>query len=268
MVAANVPDLHHFRGSFAGKDIIPLWKDSSATQSNITRGLLEALSGTLGMHISPEDLFAYCYAVLSAPNYTDRFSEDLAVPGPRIPLTKNSALFARAVQLGRRLVALHTFGERFVPTTIRQGKARIEKAIDPSPTPEYFDYKEATATLNIGDGEVRPVLREVWEFSVSGYKVVQRWLDFRMAKGAGKHSSDLDKIRPTSWPPEWTTELLDLLWVLEATVALWPEANEILDETVTGICLDTNELPSPSQEEQKPPRMPTAAMEQGSLFEG
>lgn len=268
MVAANVPDLHHFRGSFGGKDIVPLWKDSSATQPNITRRLLEALSATLDIPVRPEDLFAYCYAVLSAPNYTDRFSEDLAVPGPRIPLTKNSVLFARAVELGRRLVALHTFGERFVPTAIPQGKARIERAINPSPMPERFHYREATTTLCIGDGEVGPVSKEVWDFSVSGYKVLPRWLDFRMAKGAGKRTSELDRIRPTSWPPEWTTELLDLLWVLEATVTLWPEANEILNEIVTGICLGTNELPSPSQEEQQPPRVPTAATEQGFLFEG
>jgi len=234
----------------------------------MTAGLLKALRGALGIHISPEDLLAYCYAVLSAPDYTDKFSEDLAVPGPRIPLTKDTALFARTVQLGRHLVALHTFGQRFVPTTIPQGKARIGKAINPSPMPEHFAYKETTSTLDIGDGEVRPVPREVWEFSLSGYKVLQRWLDFRMAKGAGKQSSDLDKIRPTSWPPEWTTELLELLWVLEATATVWPEANEILNEIVKGQCFDASELPTPSQEEKSPPKMPKTAAEQGALPEG
>ena len=267
VVTALVPDLDHFCGR-GGKDVIPLWRDSLASHPNLTAGLLEALSDTLGIPVRPEDFFAYCYAILSAPDYTDRFSEDLAVPGPRIPLTKDAGLFDRAVRLGRRLVALHTFGDRFVPSTIPQGKARIEKTISPSPMPERFGYREATATLCIGDGEVRPVSQDVWEFSVSGYKVLQRWLDFRMAKGAGRRTSELDKIRPTSWPPEWTSELLDLLWVLESTVGHWPEANEILNEIVAGICFDVSGVPAPSPEEQQPPKTPTATPEQGSLLEG
>jgi hypothetical protein len=266
-VTALVPDLHHFNGR-GGKDVIPLWRDSLATQPNVTAGLLGALSDTLRIPVSPADLFAYCYAILNAPDYADEFSEDLAVPGPRIPLTRNTALFARAIELGGRLVALHTFGERFVPTTIPQGSARIEKTINPSPMPEHVNYKATTATLNIGGGQVRPVLREIWEFSISGYKVLQRWLEFRMAKGAGRQSSDLDRIRPATWPPEWTTELLNLLWVLEATVTLWPEANKILSEIITGTCLDANELPSPSEDQREPPRIPTTPTEQGSLFEG
>lgn len=49
---------------------------------------------------------------------------------------------------------------------------------------------------------------EVWEFSVSGFKVLQSWLAYRMQKGAGKKSSPLDKIRPAAW--RFDEELLDL----------------------------------------------------------
>ena len=265
-VTALVPDLHHFNGR-GGKDVIPLWRDTSATQPNITVGLIEALSNTMGTTVSADSLFAYCYALLSSPEYADRFSEDLSVPGPRIPLTRDATLFTRAVALGCRLIALHTFGERFDNITIPHGKSRILKAINPSPMPERFEYKEASVTLCIGTGEVRPVSTEVWEFSVSGYAVLQRWLDFRMAKGAGKRTSDLDGIRPTSWPPQWTTELLDLIWVLEATVALWPEAGQLLNEIITGPCFEASELPTPTPEEQQPPNIPTIASEQGSFFE-
>jgi hypothetical protein len=34
-----IPDLHHFRGSFGGKDVIPLYKDAAGTAPNITAGL-------------------------------------------------------------------------------------------------------------------------------------------------------------------------------------------------------------------------------------
>lgn len=39
---ADIPDLHHFRGSFGGRDVLPLWRDSAATESNIRHGLLDA----------------------------------------------------------------------------------------------------------------------------------------------------------------------------------------------------------------------------------
>lgn len=261
-----IPDLHHYRGSFGGKDVIPLWRDAGATQPNVTRGLLDALGDVLDIPINPEDLFAYCYAVLSAPDYAERFSEDLSVPGPRLPITRDGALFARAVELGRRLVALHTFGERFDSGAVPPGNARVEKAITPTPMPERYRYDPASATLHIGTGEVCPVPKDVWEFSVSGYEVLQRWLDFRMAGGAGRRSSGLDGIRPTSWPPRWTTELLELIWVLEATVALWPALNKLQDEVVAGPCFDASELPTPTPEELQPPKLAMATPGQGTLL--
>jgi hypothetical protein len=63
-----------------------------------------------------------------------------------------------------------------------------------------------------------PVAPEVWEFEISGLKAVQSWLGYRMKKRAGKKSSPLDDIRPERWTPKMTDELLELLWVLEATL--------------------------------------------------
>ncbi len=42
-ITGDVPDLHHFRGSFGGKDVFPLWGDSAGTEPNITAGLLSIL---------------------------------------------------------------------------------------------------------------------------------------------------------------------------------------------------------------------------------
>lgn len=262
-VTSNMPDIHHFSGR-GGKDIIPLWRDCAANHPNVTAGLLEALSSPLGRKVSPEDLFAYCYAILSAPIYADKFSEDLAIPGPRVPITKNVELFTPAVKLGRRLVSLHTYGERFNPCAIPKGDARIVKAIAPSPIPDKYTYDESK--LYIGSGIVQPVTKEVWEFSVSGYKVLPRWLNYRIEGGAGKQTSDLDSIRSTSWLPEWTTELLELIWVLEATIKLLPEANRLLEQIITSPCFNTKELPIPTQEERQPPTVTTTHKIQGSLF--
>ena len=98
VVTSLLPDLHHFRGSFGGKHIIPLWRNSEATEPNITTGVLEILSNTFNDNISPEDLFAYCYGILATPKYVKEFWHELETPGPRISITKNRDLFDEVIK--------------------------------------------------------------------------------------------------------------------------------------------------------------------------
>lgn len=53
-----------------------------------------------------------------------------------------------------------------------------------------------------------------------------------MKDGAGRRSSPLDEIRPERWTPAFTEEFLELLWVLEATVAKYPALESLLDRVV------------------------------------
>ena len=260
-VSAHIPDLHHFcnRG---GKDVIPLWRDADATEPNVTAGLLQAVGEALGHPVMPADIFAYAYALLASPAYVDRFSEELTVPGPRLPLTKDPALFRRAVDIGSELIWRHTYGERFAAADRRRGSvppgsARCERPVGETPDayPEGFEYNENTQTLLVGAGRFAPVSREVWQFSVSGFSVVRAWLGYRMRDGAGRKSSPLDEIRPERWTAQFTRELLELLWVLEATVEQQPALAQLLAHVVAGPCFTATELPQPSRQECQPPRV-------------
>src|SRR6202000_1842087 len=51
-------------------------------------------------------------AISSHPGFTSRFHDDLATPGLRIPLTRDQKIFFQAVEVGRAVIWLHTFGER------------------------------------------------------------------------------------------------------------------------------------------------------------
>ena len=258
-VAANIPDLDHFRGSYGAKHVIPLWRDSDASEPNVTAGLLAKLGGELGCEVRPEDLFAYCYAVLASPHYVNRFSEELTIPGPRVPLTKDRALFRQGTTLGAELIRLHTYGERFAERGKREvfrGAARCTRPVgeERDAYPQGFDYDEWQRTLRVGVGEFGPVRPEVWQFSVSGFQVVKSWLGYRMRDGTGRRSSPLDEIRPTRWTAQFTRELLELLWVLEATVERWPKLAELLDAVVAGECFGADELPTPEAAERRAPR--------------
>ena len=244
VATAAIPDLHHFCGRGA-KDVIPLWRDAEATDPNVTRGLLEAVSAIHGAQVSAERLFAYTYGILSQPEYIRRFWDELELPPPRLPITKRSDVFVRVADHGERLLHLHTY--RSVP----QGEARCTKSVSLDEYPAGYHYDSGTKTLRVGDGEFAPVDPEVWSYSVSGLQVVRSWLGYRKLVPSGRKSSDLDKIRPDRWT--FGEELLELLWLLEATVALEPEGAALLDEVCASPLFSADDLPTPTNEERKPP---------------
>lgn len=261
--AADIPDLHHFRGSYGAKEIIPLYRDSQCTNPNVLPGLLDLLAQTYGQDVSPEDFLAYVYGILAQPAFTKRFSKELETRELRVPLTKDPELFRKVRDVGAKLLWLHTYGERYVPQgfargAIPQGKARCVKPVpdDSEKYPERFRYSDTTQTLHVGDGEFRPVAPEVYEFEVSGLKVVQSWLGYRMKNPKGKKSSPLDDIRPERWTATFTTDLLRLLWVLEATLDTYPEQEQLLEEVLRGPLFTADELPPVPESARKPPPLP------------
>lgn len=267
-VASYLPDLHHFNGR-GGRDVVPLYRDAEGKHPNITSGLEAYLRGTLSTSMDPETLVSYVYGVLGGQSYTSRFWNELETPGPRVPLTKDTKLFEHVSALGRKLIWLHTYGERFQPSDgedqIPPGKAKIVKGVsnDPEKYPESHDYDAVAAEIQLGDGIFGPVSKEVWEFEVSGLKVVQSWLGYRMKKRAGKKSSPLDDIRPERWTARMSEEFLELLWVLEATLDIEPKLAAALDAVVAGPCFKASELPQPTDEERKPPK---AVGDEGDLL--
>ena len=61
-----------------------------------------------------------------------------------------------------------------------------------------------------------------------------------------------------------TRELLELLWILEATVEKEPELAELLTEITSSEVFADDELPDPTDEERKPPK-PEADTGQATL---
>ena len=271
VATSMIPDFNAFNNRLGMAT--PLYRDAAGKQPNILPGLLDLLAkkwhGHLARnsragtpcHITPEDFLAYVYGVLAQPAFTERFADELGTRELRVPLTKDAALFAKVRDVGAKLLWLHTYGERYVPKGKHKGQvpkaaAKCKKAVpgDEAGYPDQYDYNEATKTLHVGAGEFAPVAPEVYAFEVSGLKVVQSWLGYRMKNPKGKKSSPLDDINPTLWPPEFTTELLELLWVLEATLAEYPAQAELLSAVVKGPCFGADELPDVPDHMRKPPK--------------
>lgn len=265
-VSSHVPDLHYFRGSFGAKDVIPLWRDGQATIPNVTTGLLDTLEHVYQRPVTATDLVAYVFALLGTGAYTDKFFEELTDPEcrvPRVPITADPALFGKAVAFGTDLLWWATFGERFQPAVADgtpalwqpAGSAKNTVAVpNDLPTSHGYDPGSQTITINageLGQGQFAPVSQGVWDFEVSGLKVIQSWLSYRLKTPAGRKSSDLDKIRPKSWA--FSAELVELLAVIEHIVAATPVAAELLDDVASSNLIDPQDLPRPTKADRSKP---------------
>lgn len=246
--AAFIPDKHHFKGSGSGR-VLPLYASADTSRPNIAPGLLDHLTTTLGCPVAPEDLLSYIAAVTAHPGFYQRFEEDLRTPGIRVPLTADPQVWADAVDIGRRVLRLHTRGQRFnpdgqAPRAADEVRPLLQQPISDSPMPDDLSYDPKTRELHIGEGVIAPVDPRVIDYEVSGMNVLRKWFGYRRATRpqARGEQSPLDDIRPTSWPPEYTSDLLDLLNVLTLLVEIEPEQADLLETVMAGQRITVDDL--------------------------
>src|SRR5579884_658212 len=145
--------------------------------SDINSGLLSALSKAYGKKPTPEEIFYYIYAVLYANSYRTRYAEFLKTDFPRIPFTKNRKLFLEIGKFGKALVELHLLksAELNSPMARFQGKGdhRVEKL--------RYDEGEQRVYINAAQ-YFEGIEKEVWEYQIGGYQVLEKWLKDRKKK--------------------------------------------------------------------------------------
>ncbi|MFZ3175315.1 MAG: type ISP restriction/modification enzyme [Thiobacillus sp.] len=180
----------------------PLWllsEDGAQERTripNLSPVFLEALAQTLGRHAepsglpentTPDDVLAYCYAVLHAPSYRNRYTEFLKGDFPRIPLAAVAGselsfaeIWDALIPLGRQLIDLHVlkdlFGEKSANFPKQGGnevgKPRYEPPREGQPgrvwinATQYFEGIEP----------------ETWVFKIGGYQVCEKWLKDRKGR--------------------------------------------------------------------------------------
>lgn len=234
-----VPDLHHFKNRGA-KDVFPMWIDADAREANLASTLLDALASVLGDRIGADEVVQYLYGLGGTAAFSERFADELALAaGPvHLPITKDRALFDEVAALGKELLAWHTWGERYTDAPLPAGAAvEVTKITGKPPS---FSYDAESLTLTVGNGTVAPVSPEVWDFEVSGFKPLQKWLGYRKAQRAGRTSSPLDAITYDEWA--FTDELLLVISLLQHTVDLTPRAVALLDRVLAGEVFTAEEL--------------------------
>jgi hypothetical protein len=245
--SALPPDMNFYKGSNGGR-VFPLWADSNGGLSNITPELVQVLADSYGASVSASDIVAYLAATMANPAFTASFTADLVQPGLRVPLTADPTLFAETTTLGREVIWLHTYGERFDDAVAGRpkGPPRLPKGEAPTipgegmipgapePLPDKMWHEPERNRLHVGKGYIDNVTKPMWEYEVSGKQVVWQWFSYRRLDrkkpliGDKRPPSPLDAIQPDHWLPEYTKDLLDLLNVIGRLIKLEPKQADLL----------------------------------------
>ncbi|UQU65093.1 N-6 DNA methylase [Couchioplanes caeruleus] len=245
--SALIPDFHFFKGSEGGRVLPHLHPGGTP---NLAPGLLDALAERLNVDITAADVFAYIAGITAHPAFTATFADELTTPGIRVPITAEATLWCTAVEIGRQILWLHTYGEASVaperPTgSIRfsSGDARQPLSLVPvTRMPETISYDLQRQVITVGEGEFGPVRAGVWNYAVGGRNIIKSWFNYRKKEPGGRRGSPLDDVHVDVWEPGWTSELVDLLTVLTRLVELEPAQAELLASVLASDVVDRNQL--------------------------
>ena len=128
--------------------------------------------------VSPEQILAYIYAILSSPTYRQRYYDFLKYDFPRIPLPQDIDHFRTLAALGQRLMDWHLLKDVQIPALHRfegEGDGIVSKL-------RYADGKVwINATQYFTD-----VPEKVWEYEIGAYQVCEKWLKDRKGEELGR----------------------------------------------------------------------------------
>jgi hypothetical protein len=210
------PDYHAFRGSYGGY-AFPLYdRRPNISAPNISPRLIESLSAAYGAPVAAADVFDAILCLLSASSYTLRFAEDLEDVFPHVPFPARHAIFEDAVRVGREIRAVEAFvrqpGEAYRRPDFVRVVSRPHGAVTP------VEYTDGAITLcDDGTGRITGLPQEVWNLSVSGYRLVPRWLEARVGL-----PTDLALVR----------ELRDICGRVAELIDLFADADIVLEATL------------------------------------
>ena len=188
---ALLPDYHALSGR--GGYAFPLHDRRPLSHPfNLAPCLIEGLEAAHGAPPAPHEIFDAILCLLSARSYTLRYAADLEGDFPHIPFPRDPNVMAQAAALGAQIRALQTFA---APPDPAYDTATVATAPGAETKIAAGIARDAGAIVLGSDGTARVegVPAAVWDFAVSGYALLPRWLAHR--KGQKVDAAMLDAVR-------------------------------------------------------------------------
>ncbi len=167
---------------------------------------------------TPEQILAFIYANLYNPAYRAKYLEYLKIGFPRIDFDIGESQFEKYANLGQNLIDLH------LSKTIPQDKEidlKFRESADKSSPNFTLDKPKYEPNLNKiilnADLEIIGISQEVWDYTIGGYKVLDKWLKYRAN----------DKNGAITLSQADFTHILNVAKILKATIAIQRELGKI-----------------------------------------
>lgn len=185
-------------------------------------GLAHFQAAYPGEAISKEDLFYYIYGLLHAPDYRERFKNNLAKQLPRIPAVKTFADFAAFRDAGRALGHLHVNFESVEPymVTFKEGDHRLIPEAQADPVKFYRvkkmklggkgKTKDRTTVIYNDRITMQNIPLEAWDYVVNGKPALDWVMERQVVKtdpASGITNDANDYANETVGNPRYPLEL-------------------------------------------------------------
>ena len=190
----NIADVN-FSGQIANSDmVIPLYRYEQTTgdddkQTHTLEKLpnfTEVFKAYCQTHKilkskSPEQILHFIYANLFHPHYRAKYAQYLRIGFPRINFEVSKESFEALESIGRELVELHLL--RKIP---QDSSIELDFRNEPKNNPSYTIQKlnaknrfvDSMLILN-DDLCIKGVDTAVYDYTIGGYKVIEKWLSYR-----------------------------------------------------------------------------------------
>ncbi|MGI8951138.1 MAG: type ISP restriction/modification enzyme [Chitinophagaceae bacterium] len=151
--------------------------DNGSFNFNFSEKILKFINELHNSVLTPEQILGYIYAILHSPAYRTKYAEFLKIDFPRIPFTEDKNLFEQLSNLGWQLIeahlmkedALHNIPGKFYCTD--NGNYEVEKPV----------FNNEKLFIN-KQQYVYPVSKQVYEFYIGGYQVLDKYLKDRKGR--------------------------------------------------------------------------------------
>ncbi len=160
--------------------------DYGVRKPNLSPAFVEKLTKAFKKAPSPEEIFYYIYGVLYSNIYRTEYAEFLKIDFPRIPFTKDYALFKKMAEYGNRLVDLHLLKSQDLDTPIAKFQGKGNDKVG------KLKYEKEKLFIN-NDQYFEGISPDVWEYQIGGYQVCDKWLKDR--RGRALSLGDVEHYR-------------------------------------------------------------------------
>ncbi|MFX1363779.1 MAG: type ISP restriction/modification enzyme [Promethearchaeota archaeon] len=205
--------------------------DTSYAFPLFLNGKSNIIKPKLSFQTTSEQIFYYCYAVLFAQTYRNRYDEYLRKSFPRIPFTNSSMFFNDMANFGKELADIHLM-KHDVSFHLELAEINPDEWIvnnyyyNPDIETLFFDETLSNGKNSINNIPwIKGITQEVWNYSIGGINQIKQFLNSRKYNPSQKYNT-----LQRSLNHEELMYFLKMITAIEKTIEILPKIDKLYNK--------------------------------------